>query len=125
VSLPHWCKASRADHREQKKRENHAKILVGVAMIHQCQISEPSAGQFKALLEEFYSDSPERLKASLFGLTLTAKHLPAIRHRTDHDPIGGQISRWRSLDQQVSRTFASFWTSIGVSALAASCVTRA
>ena len=61
------------DIREQKRRENHAKILVGVAMIHQCQISEASAAKFKALLEEFYSDSPERLKASLFGLTLTVK----------------------------------------------------
>ena len=61
------------DIREQKKRENHAKILVGVAMIHQCQISEASAGKFKTLLEEFYSDSPDRLKASLFGLTLTVK----------------------------------------------------
>jgi hypothetical protein len=61
------------DIREQKKRENHAKIIVGVAMIHQCQISEGSAGRFKALLEEFYSDSPERLKASLFGLTLVVK----------------------------------------------------
>jgi hypothetical protein len=61
------------DIREQKRRENHAKILVGVAMIHQCQISEGSAGKFKALLEEFYSDSPGRLKASLFGLTLTVK----------------------------------------------------
>jgi hypothetical protein len=61
------------DIREQKRRENHAKILVGVAMIHQCQISEGSAGKFKTLLEEFYSDSPERLKASLLGLTLTVK----------------------------------------------------
>jgi hypothetical protein len=61
------------DIREQKRRENHAKILVGVAMIHQCQISESSAGKFKALLEEFYADSPERLKASLFGLSLTVK----------------------------------------------------
>jgi hypothetical protein len=61
------------DIREQKKRENHAKILVGVAMIHQCQISEGSAGKFKALLEEFYADSPERLRASLFGLTLVVK----------------------------------------------------
>ncbi len=61
------------DIREQKKRENHAKILVGVAMIHQCQISEPSAGKFKALLEEFYSDSPERLKAAVYGLSLIVK----------------------------------------------------
>jgi transcriptional regulatory protein LevR len=61
------------DIREQKKRENHAKILVGVAMINQCQTSEGSASKFKALLEEFYSDSPERLKAALYGLTLTVK----------------------------------------------------
>jgi hypothetical protein len=61
------------DIREQKRRENHAKILIGVAMIHQCQISEGSAEKFKALLEEFYADSPERLKASLFGLSLTVK----------------------------------------------------
>ncbi len=58
---------------DQKKRENHAKILVGVAMIQQCQGSEASAAKFKTLLEEFYSDSPERLKAALFGLTLTVK----------------------------------------------------
>jgi len=56
--------------REQKKRENHAKILIGVAMIHQCHTSETSAAKFKALLEEFYSDSPERLKNALYGLTL-------------------------------------------------------
>jgi hypothetical protein len=61
------------DIREQKKRENHAKILVGVAMIHQCQTSEASASKFKAMLDEFYADSPERLKAALFGLTLTVK----------------------------------------------------
>lgn len=61
------------DIREQKKRENHAKILIGVAMIHQCHTSEASASNFKAMLDEFYADSPERLKASLFGLTLTVK----------------------------------------------------
>jgi hypothetical protein len=31
------------------------------------------ADKFKALLEEFYSDSPARLKASLLGLTFTVK----------------------------------------------------
>jgi hypothetical protein len=54
------------DIREQKKR-------VGVAMIHQCQISEASATKFKGMLEEFYSDSPERLKNALYGLTLVVK----------------------------------------------------
>lgn len=61
------------DIREQKRRDNHAKILVGVAMIHQCQTSEASAAKFKGLLEEFYSDSPERLKNALYGLELTVK----------------------------------------------------
>ena len=61
------------DIREQKKRDNHAKILVGVAMIHQCQISEASAAKFKGMLEEFYSDSPERLKNALYGLSLVVK----------------------------------------------------
>ncbi len=42
-------------------------------MIHQCQISEASAAKFRALREGFYSDSPERLKAALYGLTLTVK----------------------------------------------------
>jgi len=42
-------------------------------MIHQCQTSDASAAKFKGLLEEFYADSPERLKAALFGLTLTVK----------------------------------------------------
>ncbi len=61
------------DIREQKRRDNHAKILVGVAMIHQCQISEASATKFKGLLEEFYADSPERLKNALYGLSLVVK----------------------------------------------------
>jgi hypothetical protein len=61
------------DIREQKRRENHAKILVGVAMIHQCQVSESSASKFKALLEEFYFDSPDRLKAAIYGLGLVVK----------------------------------------------------
>ena len=59
--------------RDQKKRENHAKILIGVAMIHQCRTSDASAAKFKALLDEFYADSPERLKAAHFGLSLTVK----------------------------------------------------
>jgi hypothetical protein len=61
------------DIREQKRRDNHAKILVGVAMIHQCQTSEASAAKFKGLLEEFYADSPDRLKNALYGLALVVK----------------------------------------------------
>ena len=61
------------DIRDQKRRDNHAKILVGVAMIHQCQVSEASAAKFKGMLEEFYSDSPDRLKNALYGLGLAVK----------------------------------------------------
>ena len=61
------------DIHEQKRRDNHAKILVGVAMIHQCQSSEGSAAKFKGLLEEFYADSPDRLKNALYGLSLVVK----------------------------------------------------
>lgn len=59
--------------REQKRRDNHAKILVGVAMIHQCQVSDGSAAKFKGMLEEFYADSPDRLKNALYGLELIVK----------------------------------------------------
>ncbi len=59
--------------RDQKKRENHAKIVLGVAIIHQCQTSDASAAKFKGLLEDFYADSPERLKAAQYGLTLKVK----------------------------------------------------
>ena len=36
-------------------------------------MSAASFGKFEALLEEFYSDSLERLEASLLGLTLVVK----------------------------------------------------
>ena len=61
------------DIRNRKKRENHAKIVLGVAIIYQCQTSEASAAKFKGMLEEFYADSPERLKAAQYGLTLAVK----------------------------------------------------
>ncbi len=59
--------------RDQKKLENHAKIVLGVAIINQCQTSEASAAKFKGLLEEFYADSPERLRAAQYGLSLIVK----------------------------------------------------
>lgn len=58
---------------EQKKRGSHAKILIGVAMIQQGHTSEASASKFSAMLDQFYADSPERLKATQFGLTVTVK----------------------------------------------------
>ena len=51
----------------------HGSRASSVSDIHQCQTSEGSAAKFKELLEEFYSDSPEGLMASLFGLTLVVK----------------------------------------------------
>ena len=69
-------------------------------MIHQCQISEASTGKFKALLEEFYSDSPERLKAAIFGLTFTVKNLQVIQSRMDCGPT--QI--WQSTTLLSTRT---------------------
>jgi hypothetical protein len=50
--------------KKQKRRENHVNIFVDAAMIQQCQTWEASAAKFKTLLEEFYSDSPEHLKAA-------------------------------------------------------------
>ena len=70
------------DIREQKRRDNRAKILVGVAMIHQCRTSDASAAKFKGLLEEFYADSPERLKAAVYGLSLVVKK-PISDHEQD------------------------------------------
>lgn len=68
--------------RDLKKRQNHAKILVGVAMIYQCQNSDTSALKFKAYLEEFYADSPARLTAALEGLSLIVKR-PASDQEQD------------------------------------------
>jgi len=61
------------DLREQRKRDNHAKILLGVAIIDRCQNSEASASKFKAFLAEFYANAPARLEAALSGLTLKVK----------------------------------------------------
>ena len=77
-----WIAARAPDAAHFVARASHAMNGLGlcvsrlgrrVAMIRRCQISERSAGKFKALLEEFYADSPERLKAVPFGLTLTVK----------------------------------------------------
>jgi hypothetical protein len=59
--------------REKKKREDHAKILLGVAMIWKCQNSAPSADGFKKALAEFYKDAPEKLQVAEFGLSLVVK----------------------------------------------------
>ena len=74
--------------REQKKRDNHAKILIGIAIIHQCKSSEASATKFKALLADFYADSPRRLEAALAGLTITVKK-PANDQERDEDDTAG------------------------------------
>lgn len=61
------------DHRDTDEDLGMVLALLLFSDIHQCQTSEGSAAKFKELLEEFYSDSPERLMASLFGLTLVVK----------------------------------------------------
>jgi hypothetical protein len=74
--------------REQKKRDNHAKILIGIAIIHQCKSSEASATKFKALLADFYADSPKRLEAALAGLTITVKKPGSDQERDEDDTAG-------------------------------------
>ena len=49
------------------------KILMPIRSGRHAETKHEAAGKFKALLEEFYSNSPERLKASLFGLGLTGQ----------------------------------------------------
>jgi hypothetical protein len=59
--------------RDQKKRDNHAKILLGVAAIHLHQSSEVFRKSFEARLSEFYSDSPLKLEAAKNGLGIAVK----------------------------------------------------
>jgi hypothetical protein len=69
--------------KEKKRRDDHAKILIGVAMIWKCQASDQSVGKFKELLAEFYKDAPERLKAAEYGLTIAVKRPESDAQRDD------------------------------------------
>lgn len=59
--------------KEQKRKDDHAKILVGVASIWNSQQSAQSAEKLKEFLAEFYKDAPEKLAAALYGLSLTVR----------------------------------------------------
>lgn len=68
--------------KEQKRKDDHAKILVGVASIWKSQQSEQSADKFKDFLAEFYKDAPEKLSAAQYGLSLIVKR-PESDHQRD------------------------------------------
>ena len=57
----------------QKKRDDHAKILNGVAIIASSQKSPESTKKWQDFLHEFYNDSPAKLSEALYGLALTVK----------------------------------------------------
>jgi hypothetical protein len=59
--------------RLQKKRENHAKILNGVAIISSSQGSPEASKKWREFLIAFYKNAPEKLEAALYGTTLTVK----------------------------------------------------
>lgn len=59
--------------REQKKRDNHAKILLGVAAIYLHQENPVFRASFDTRLREVYSDAPLKLEAALAGLKIAVK----------------------------------------------------
>jgi hypothetical protein len=59
--------------RDQKKRDDHAKILLGVAAIHLNQTSDKFREFFDAKLNEFYGDAPLRLETARYGLSIAVK----------------------------------------------------
>ena len=66
----------------RRNARTHAKIVLGVPISHQYQNSEASAAKFKGLSEECYADSPERMKAALYEVTLAVKKPMS---NTEHD----------------------------------------
>lgn len=65
----------------QKKREDHAKILNGVAAIFSSQKSPEAAKKWKDFLAEFYKNAPEKLSEALYGTTLTVKKSESDKDR--------------------------------------------
>jgi hypothetical protein len=64
----------------QKKRDDHAKILNGVAIIASIQNSPETTKQWQDFLNEFYKEAPEKLSEALYGLALTVQ-----RSKSDQD----------------------------------------
>ncbi len=58
------------DARAQRKRDDHAKILIGVASIQLGHESTTAHTRLKDMLGKFYADSPVRLEAALAGLNI-------------------------------------------------------
>jgi hypothetical protein len=54
----------------EKKRDDHAKIILGVAVVAFCQQQKQAAKPFLDFLPGFYEDTQERLEAAQHGLTL-------------------------------------------------------
>jgi len=69
--------------KEQKRKDDHAKILVGVASIWKSQQSAQSVEKFKEFLAEFYKDAPEKLAAAQYGLSLIVKRPESDSQRDD------------------------------------------
>ncbi len=67
----------------QKRKDDHAKILVGVASIWKSQQSAQSAEKFKDFLAEFYKDAPEKLAVAQYGLSLVVKRPESDSQRDD------------------------------------------
>lgn len=57
--------------RAQKKRDDHAKILVGVAAINLYQVSPNFQEFLDRKLAEFYANAPAKLEAARQGLSIT------------------------------------------------------
>jgi hypothetical protein len=54
----------------QKKVDDHAKIVLGVAVVAFCRQHEQAAKSFLDFLPDFYKDAQAKLEAAQHGLTL-------------------------------------------------------
>lgn len=63
-------RAAAVDARTQRKRDDHAKILIGVASIQLGHENTIARTRLKEMLGKFYADSPVRLQAALEGLSI-------------------------------------------------------
>ncbi len=75
------------DIREQKRRDNHAKILVGVAMIHQCQTSEVRLRSSKGCSKSSIPIHPNGSKLRCMGSGWRSRNRAATRNRTEQIPV--------------------------------------
>ncbi len=64
----------------QKKRDDHAKIILGVAAVAFCQQHKQAAQPFLDFLPSFYAEAQEKLEAARHGLTLSV-----VKPKSDSD----------------------------------------